>query len=160
MLKSDVELSASNATIPAHMSAPPEKTHKSQTTPFTCHPNVIPTHRDTPNRSIRHPMHLPTQSHSPCTTHGSGSHAVKQMFLGSVASTCCIGLPRLRRAAVGNIAREHSPQRSRLAGDCATSVGRDSRGAGARRAQPALAHRQRCQTQSRCQSGRRESSAG
>ncbi|KAF5219096.1 hypothetical protein ECC02_007950 [Trypanosoma cruzi] len=55
MLKSDVELSASNATIPAHMSAPPEKTHKSQTTPFTCHPNIIPTHRDTPNRSIRHP---------------------------------------------------------------------------------------------------------
>ncbi|EAN84555.1 hypothetical protein TcCL_ESM05264 [Trypanosoma cruzi] len=55
MPKSDVELSASNATIPAHMSAPPEKTHKSQTSPFTCHPNIIPTHRDTPNRSIRHP---------------------------------------------------------------------------------------------------------
>ncbi|RNC44905.1 hypothetical protein TcCL_NonESM05397 [Trypanosoma cruzi] len=77
MLKSDVELSASNATIPAHMSAPPEKTHKSQTTPSTCHPNIIATHRDTPNRSIRHSMHLPTQSHSPCTTHGSSSHAVK-----------------------------------------------------------------------------------
>ncbi|RNC36604.1 hypothetical protein TcCL_Unassigned00416 [Trypanosoma cruzi] len=30
MLKSDVEPSASNATIPAHMSAPPEKTHKPQ----------------------------------------------------------------------------------------------------------------------------------
>ncbi|RNC39785.1 hypothetical protein TcCL_NonESM10814 [Trypanosoma cruzi] len=54
MLKSDVELSASNATIPAHVSAPPEKTHKPQTTPSTCHPNTIPTHRDTPNRSIRH----------------------------------------------------------------------------------------------------------
>ncbi|RNC51580.1 hypothetical protein TcCL_ESM11286 [Trypanosoma cruzi] len=54
-LKSDVELSASNAAIPARMSAPPEKTHKSQTTPFTRHPNIIPTHRDTPNRSIRHP---------------------------------------------------------------------------------------------------------
>ncbi|RNC53918.1 hypothetical protein TcCL_ESM08696 [Trypanosoma cruzi] len=55
MPKSDVELSANNATIPAHMSAPPEKTHKSQTSPSTCHPNIIPTHRDTPNRIIRHP---------------------------------------------------------------------------------------------------------
>ncbi|RNC57362.1 hypothetical protein TcCL_ESM05047, partial [Trypanosoma cruzi] len=33
MLKSGVELSANNATIPAHMSAPPEKRHKLQTTP-------------------------------------------------------------------------------------------------------------------------------
>ncbi|RNC34139.1 hypothetical protein TcCL_Unassigned03096 [Trypanosoma cruzi] len=79
---------------------------------------------------------------------------------GAAAAPRCIGLPRLRRAAVGNIAREHSHQRSRLAGDCATSVGRDSTGAGARRAQPALAHRQRCRTQSRCQSGRRESGDG
>ncbi|EKF29459.1 hypothetical protein MOQ_006757 [Trypanosoma cruzi marinkellei] len=65
MPKRDVELSANNATIPAHMSAPPEKTHKSQTTPFTCLPNIIPTHRDTPNRSIRHanaPPHTITQS--------------------------------------------------------------------------------------------------
>ncbi|EAN91625.1 hypothetical protein Tc00.1047053509493.120 [Trypanosoma cruzi] len=74
MPKSGVELSASNATIPAHMSAPPEKTHKLHTTPLTCSPNIIPTHRDTPNRSIRHSMHLPTQSNSPCTTHGSSSH--------------------------------------------------------------------------------------
>ncbi|RNC43974.1 hypothetical protein TcCL_NonESM06361 [Trypanosoma cruzi] len=57
MLKSDGELSASNATIPAHMSAPPEKTKKLQTTPLTSHPNIIPTHRDTPNRSSRHSMH-------------------------------------------------------------------------------------------------------
>ncbi|RNC36600.1 hypothetical protein TcCL_Unassigned00412 [Trypanosoma cruzi] len=91
MLKSDVEPSASNATIPAHMSAPPEKTHKLQTTPLTCHPNIIPTHRDTPNRSIRHSMHLPTQSNSPCTTHGSSSHPSKQVFLGPVLSTCCGG---------------------------------------------------------------------
>ncbi|EAN88095.1 hypothetical protein Tc00.1047053509195.10 [Trypanosoma cruzi] len=91
MPKSDVELPASNATIPAHMSAPPEKTHKSQATPLTCHPNIIPTHRDTPNRSIRHSMHLPTQSNSPRTTHGSSSHALRQMFLGSVLSTCCGG---------------------------------------------------------------------
>ncbi|RNC57566.1 hypothetical protein TcCL_ESM04874 [Trypanosoma cruzi] len=56
MLKSDVELPASNATIPAHMSAPPEKTHKPQTAPFTSHPVIIPTHRDTPNRSSRHSM--------------------------------------------------------------------------------------------------------
>ncbi|KAF5213592.1 hypothetical protein ECC02_010775 [Trypanosoma cruzi] len=47
------------------MPAPPEKTHKSQTTPFTCHPNIIPTHRDAPNRSIRHsnaPPHTITYS--------------------------------------------------------------------------------------------------
>ncbi|ESS60488.1 hypothetical protein TCDM_11989 [Trypanosoma cruzi Dm28c] len=69
---------------------------------------------------------------------------------GAAAARRCIGLPRLREAAVGNIAREHSPQRSRLAGDCATSVGRNGTDAGARRAQPALAHRQRCRTQSRC----------
>ncbi|RNC34345.1 hypothetical protein TcCL_Unassigned02873 [Trypanosoma cruzi] len=91
MLKSDVELPASNATIPTHMSAPPERTHKLQATPLTCHPNIIPTHRDTPNRSIRHSMHLPTQSNSPSTTHGSSSHAVKQMFFGSVLPTCCSG---------------------------------------------------------------------
>ncbi|RNC32840.1 hypothetical protein TcCL_Unassigned04513 [Trypanosoma cruzi] len=58
MLKSDGELSANNATIPAHMSAPPEKTHKPQTTPLTSLPNIIPTYRDTPNRSSRHSMHL------------------------------------------------------------------------------------------------------
>ncbi|RNC34302.1 hypothetical protein TcCL_Unassigned02916 [Trypanosoma cruzi] len=91
MLKSDVEPSASNATIPAHISAPPERTHKSKTTPSTFHPNIIPTHRGTPNRSIRHSTHLLTQSHSPCTTHGSSSHAVRQMFPGSVVSTCCGG---------------------------------------------------------------------
>ncbi|KAF8278024.1 hypothetical protein TcBrA4_0117210 [Trypanosoma cruzi] len=78
---------------------------------------------------------------------------------GAGAARRRIGLPRLRRAAVGNIAREHSPQRSRLAGECATSVGRNGTGAGALRAQPALAHRQRCQTQSRCQSGRRRCDA-
>ncbi|RNC39399.1 hypothetical protein TcCL_NonESM11257, partial [Trypanosoma cruzi] len=65
--------------------------HKLQTTTSTCLPNIIPTHRDTPNRSIRHSMHLLTQSHSPCTTHGSSSHVVKQMFLGSVLPTCCGG---------------------------------------------------------------------
>ncbi|RNF06015.1 hypothetical protein TcG_10539, partial [Trypanosoma cruzi] len=91
MLKSDVELSASNATIPAHMSAPPEKTHKSQTTTSTCLPNIIRTHRDTPNRSIRHSMHLPTQPHSQRTTHGSSPHPSKQLFFGSVLSTCCGG---------------------------------------------------------------------
>ncbi|KAF5220129.1 hypothetical protein ECC02_006927 [Trypanosoma cruzi] len=68
----------------------------------------------------------------------------------------CIELPRLRRAAVGNIAREHSPQRGSLAGDCATSVGCDGTDAEARRARPALAHRQRCRTQSRDRSGLRE----
>ncbi|RNC43958.1 hypothetical protein TcCL_NonESM06345 [Trypanosoma cruzi] len=40
MLKSDGELSASNATIPAHMSAPPEKTHK--------------TTNNTPHKSSKH----------------------------------------------------------------------------------------------------------
>ncbi|RNC53202.1 hypothetical protein TcCL_ESM09495, partial [Trypanosoma cruzi] len=160
MLKSNVEPSASNATIPAHMSAPPEKTHKPHTKPLTCFPNIIPTHRDMPNRSIRHSMHLPTQSNSPCTTHGSSSHPSKQVFLGPVLSTCCSGLPRLKGAAVGNIVRDHSPQRGRLPGDCATSVGLDSTGAGARRAQPAVAHRQRCRTQLRCQSGLRESGDG
>ncbi|RNE96259.1 hypothetical protein TcG_13084, partial [Trypanosoma cruzi] len=143
MPKSDVKPSASNATIPAHMSAPPEKTHKLHTTPLTCFPNTIPTHRDTPNRSIRHSMHLPTQSNTPRTTHGSNSHPSKQVFLVPVLSACCSGLPRLRQAAVGNIVRDHSPQRGRLAG------------AGARRPRPALAHRQRCRTLSRCRSGRR-----
>ncbi|EKF37648.1 hypothetical protein MOQ_002157, partial [Trypanosoma cruzi marinkellei] len=63
--KSDVEMSASNATIPAHMSAPPEKTHKLQTTPLTCLPNIIPTHRGMPKRGMRHsnvPPHTIKQS--------------------------------------------------------------------------------------------------
>ncbi|RNC60789.1 hypothetical protein TcCL_ESM01441 [Trypanosoma cruzi] len=91
MLKSGVELSASNATIPAHMSAPPEKKQKLHTKPFTCHPNIIPTHRDTPNRSIRHSIHLPTQSNSPCTMHGSSSHPSKQVLFGAVLPTSCSG---------------------------------------------------------------------
>ncbi|RNC57366.1 hypothetical protein TcCL_ESM05051, partial [Trypanosoma cruzi] len=91
MLKSGVEPSANNATIPAHMSAPPEKTHKLQTTPLTSHPNIIPTHRDMPNRSIRHSMHLPTQSNSPRTTHGSSSHPSKQVLFGAVLPTSCSG---------------------------------------------------------------------
>ncbi|EKF29263.1 hypothetical protein MOQ_006962, partial [Trypanosoma cruzi marinkellei] len=78
MRKRDVELSANNATIPAHMSAPPEKTHKLQTTPLTCLPNITPTHCDMPNRTIHHSMHRLTQSNSPCTTHGSSSHTSKQ----------------------------------------------------------------------------------
>ncbi|RNC40907.1 hypothetical protein TcCL_NonESM09568 [Trypanosoma cruzi] len=87
MLKSDVELSAGNAAIPAHMSAPPEKTHKSQKTP----PHVFRTSfRHTATRQTEvfvTPTHLPTQSHGLCTTHGSSPHAVKQKFLGSVLFT-------------------------------------------------------------------------
>ncbi|ESS62419.1 hypothetical protein TCDM_09914 [Trypanosoma cruzi Dm28c] len=66
---------------PAHISAPPEKKHKLQKIPSTCHPNAIPTHRDMPTRSIRHSMHHARQQLTP----------VKQMFLGPVASTCCGG---------------------------------------------------------------------
>ncbi|RNC42418.1 hypothetical protein TcCL_NonESM07928 [Trypanosoma cruzi] len=108
MLKSDVELSASNATIPAHMSAPPEKTHKQHTTPSTCFPNIAPTHRDTPNRSIRHSMHLPTQSNSPRTTHGSSSHPSNKCS----SEQCC------PRAAVGSKQKRQAakPQRSATTG--------------------------------------------
>ncbi|RNC39509.1 hypothetical protein TcCL_NonESM11126, partial [Trypanosoma cruzi] len=79
---------------------------------------------------------------------------------GAAAQGSRIELPRLRRAAVRNILGEHTPQRSRLAGDCATSVGSDGPGAVARRARPALTHRQRCLMQSRCRSGRRENGDG
>ncbi|EKF29254.1 hypothetical protein MOQ_006972 [Trypanosoma cruzi marinkellei] len=93
MLKSDVELSANNATIPAHMSAPPEKTHKSQTTPFTCLTGIIPIHRDTPNRSIRHanaPPHTITQSMH---------HARQQLTRGQ---TICASHQCYPRAAAGS----------------------------------------------------------
>ncbi|RNC41273.1 hypothetical protein TcCL_NonESM09191 [Trypanosoma cruzi] len=99
MLKSDVELPASNAKIPAHMSAPPEKTQKLQATPLTCHPNVIPTHRNTPNRSIRHSMHLPTQSHSPSTTHGSSSHPSNKCSSDQCCPRAAVGSKQKRRAA-------------------------------------------------------------
>ncbi|RNC46288.1 hypothetical protein TcCL_NonESM03965 [Trypanosoma cruzi] len=61
---------------PAHMSAPPEKTHKLQTTPSTCHPNTIPTHRDTPNRSVRH------SNATPHTITYSIHHARQQLTRG------------------------------------------------------------------------------
>ncbi|RNC52276.1 hypothetical protein TcCL_ESM10523 [Trypanosoma cruzi] len=108
MLKSDVELSASNATIPAHMSAPPEKTHKLHTTPLTCFPTIIPTHRDTPNRSIRHSMHLPTQSNSPRTTHGSSSHPSNKCSSEQCYPRAAVGSKQTRQAA--------KPQRSATTG--------------------------------------------
>ncbi|RNE97811.1 hypothetical protein TcG_12511 [Trypanosoma cruzi] len=62
------------------MSAPPEKTHKPQTTPLTCHPNIIPTHRDTPTGSIRHSMHHARQQLTPVKTNVpriSGLHVLQ-----------------------------------------------------------------------------------
>ncbi|RNC36595.1 hypothetical protein TcCL_Unassigned00406 [Trypanosoma cruzi] len=98
ILKSDVELSASNATIPAHMSAPPEKKHKLQTTPFT---RFRASFRHTAIRQTEvfvTPMHLPTQSHSPCTT------AAAHTRLNKCSSDQCypraaVGSKQKRRAA-------------------------------------------------------------
>ncbi|RNC39447.1 hypothetical protein TcCL_NonESM11199, partial [Trypanosoma cruzi] len=81
------------------MSAPPEKTRKLHTTPLTCFPNIIPTHRDTPNRSIRHSMHLPTQSNSPCTTHGSSSHPSNKCSSDQCYPRAAVGSKQKRRAA-------------------------------------------------------------
>ncbi|RNC53514.1 hypothetical protein TcCL_ESM09141, partial [Trypanosoma cruzi] len=91
MLKSDVELSASNATIPHTC-----RLHQRRHTNHKQHPShVIRTSfRHTATRKTEvfvTPTHLPTQSHSPRTTHGSSSHQSKQMFFGSVLSTCCGG---------------------------------------------------------------------
>ncbi|RNE98666.1 hypothetical protein TcG_12279 [Trypanosoma cruzi] len=91
MPKSDVELSASNATIP-HTCRLLQRRH----TNHKKHPpHVIRTSfRHTATRQTEvfvTTMHLLTQTHSPCTTHGSSSHAVKQIFFGSVLSTCCSG---------------------------------------------------------------------
>ncbi|EKF99910.1 hypothetical protein TCSYLVIO_009164, partial [Trypanosoma cruzi] len=74
MLKSDVELSASNATIPHTC-----RFHQRRHTNHKKHPpHVIRTSfRHTATRQTGvfvTPMHLPTLSHSPCTTHGSSSH--------------------------------------------------------------------------------------
>ncbi|KAF5220107.1 hypothetical protein ECC02_006903 [Trypanosoma cruzi] len=82
MPKSDVEPSASNATIP-HTCRLHQRRHKNHKQ----HPShVIRTSfRHTATRQTEvfvTPTHLPTQSHSPRTTHGSGPHAVKQMFFG------------------------------------------------------------------------------
>ncbi|RNC39300.1 hypothetical protein TcCL_NonESM11367 [Trypanosoma cruzi] len=86
MLKSDVELSASNATIP-HT----RRLHQRGNTNYTQHPphDFRTSFQHTATRQTEvfvTPTHLPTQSHSPCTTHGSSPHAVKQMFFGSVLS--------------------------------------------------------------------------
>ncbi|RNC43653.1 hypothetical protein TcCL_NonESM06680 [Trypanosoma cruzi] len=72
------------------MSAPPEKTHKSQTTPSTCHPNIIPTHRDTPNRSVRHP------NAPPHTITWSMHHARQQPTRGQTNVPRISGLHVLR----------------------------------------------------------------
>ncbi|KAF8280297.1 hypothetical protein TcBrA4_0096060 [Trypanosoma cruzi] len=81
------------------------------------------------------------------------------MFLVPVLSTCCSGLPRLRRAAVGNIVRDHSPQRVASQVAAQPVLARQHR-CGSPHGTAALAHRQRCRTQSRCRSGRRESGDG
>ncbi|RNC42104.1 hypothetical protein TcCL_NonESM08273 [Trypanosoma cruzi] len=94
---------------PAHMSAPPEKTHKPQTTPSTCHPNIIPTYRDTPNRSIRHP------NAPPHTITWSMHHARQQPTRGqtNVPSDQCY-----RRGAVGSKQKRRAakPQKSATTG--------------------------------------------
>ncbi|KAF5214087.1 hypothetical protein ECC02_008747 [Trypanosoma cruzi] len=90
MLKSDVEL-------PAMPQSPHTcRVHQRRHTNHKQHPShVIRTSfRHTATRQTEvfvTPTHLPTQSHSPCATHGSSSHVFKQMFFGSVLSTCCGG---------------------------------------------------------------------
>ncbi|ESS62327.1 hypothetical protein TCDM_10015 [Trypanosoma cruzi Dm28c] len=91
MPKSDVELSASNATIPHTC-----RLHQRRHTNYKQHPphDFRTSFRHTATRQTEvfvTTMHLLTQSHSPCATHGSSTHVVKKMFLGSVLSTRCSG---------------------------------------------------------------------
>ncbi|RNC36769.1 hypothetical protein TcCL_Unassigned00237 [Trypanosoma cruzi] len=62
MLKSDVELSASNATIPAHMSAPPEKTQITNNTLHMSseHHSNTPRHAKQKYSSLHAPPHTIT----------------------------------------------------------------------------------------------------
>ncbi|ESS55433.1 hypothetical protein TCDM_13095 [Trypanosoma cruzi Dm28c] len=99
MLKSDVEPSASNATIPHTC-----RLHQRRHTNHKKHPpHVIRT-------SFRHsatrqtevfvtPMHLPTQSHSPCTTHGSSSHPSNKCSSDQCYPRAAVGSKQKRRAA-------------------------------------------------------------
>ncbi|EKF28464.1 hypothetical protein MOQ_007786 [Trypanosoma cruzi marinkellei] len=109
MLKSDVGLSANNATIPAHMSAPPEKTHKLQTTSlhmFSEH------HSDTP-------QHAKQKYSSPqCTSpHNQIFHAPRTAAAHTQSNKCSSG-QCYPRAAVGSKQKRRAvnPQKSATTG--------------------------------------------
>ncbi|KAF5219596.1 hypothetical protein ECC02_007433 [Trypanosoma cruzi] len=99
MLKSDVELSASNAIIPHTC-----RLHQRRHTNYKQHPShVIRTSfRHTATRQTEvffAPMHLPTQSHSPRTTHGSSSHASNKCSSDQCYPRAAVGSKQKRRAA-------------------------------------------------------------
>ncbi|RNC51260.1 hypothetical protein TcCL_ESM11641 [Trypanosoma cruzi] len=73
-----------------HVGSTREDTQTTITTPSTFHPNIIPTHRDTPNRSIRH------SNAPPHTIKYSTHHALQHVDKTDPKNICLDGCELLQ----------------------------------------------------------------